>query len=460
MNKHFLKFLTIPLILCTLAGCSSQIGRAGSSPAGLPVSDRCAQNVQKEQEQREYPNGTPDDYQSLLVLRELDYSNMSIADFDRRLLQWADGDYERMERVNCDVAYHDFTVPLTEEEIHFVSLTTELSGIENAKYIQSIYTGRAEEMPFYSQYLPQKLDESNGGAAWCELGYNFSWQIADKEVLTVGERDRCLEGLMKDIRKFWEETDINVLLKTSKAEIAEKLQNFAGLYSTEQLKVTIAENDVFFECMDERFLDLTDADYGNAYEKVLTYKTEDYAQQSVADFNRALDSAYPEFSESYEIVLTALSPDDENYDFIMLTLSAAINELYYENVEKSPIFYMDSYVKKEARPVQPLPGEEWILEEEPIYNFGFYGQYYICYTVPDRSALTVAERDYVIKTIRAEMQKYVDGLSETELMDSEIRARLAKKADKLAKNVSSDRIKVSCEIEDIEIFCTDTVTAQ
>lgn len=196
--------------------------------------------------------------------------------------------------------------------------------------------------------------------------------------------------------------------------------------------------------------------YFEAYEKIMAYKTEDYGKQSVADFNAALrDSDYAEFAKAYEIVLAECLPDDENYDFIMQTLAAAVSEIYYEDVEKSKEFAMISYVKKETRPVQPLPGEEWILERDPIYNFGFYGCYYIQYTIPDPYALTVAERDDAIQIIQVGMQEYVDTLSEAELMDSNIKTLLTEQANELAKSVTSDRIRVSCEIDDVEIHCED-----
>lgn len=191
-----------------------------------------------------------------------------------------------------------------------------------------------------------------------------------------------------------------------------------------------------------------------AYAKLMTYKTDNYSQQSVADFNNALSNGdYSEFSEAYSTVMTDILPEDENYDFIMLTLSASASEIYFEYVEKSDKFGMDSVVKKQTQPVKPLPGEEYIfLKEGPIYDFNFWGNYRIEYTVPDPSILTIGERDNALKTICTEMQKYVDGLSEAEIMSGNIRMLLKDKATELADNVSSDNIRLSCEIGNIEIY--------
>ena len=49
------------------------------------------------------------------------------------------------------------------------------SGMENAKYVQSNYTGREEEGPSMGQYLPEKSagGAPNDGSAWCDLYYQF-----------------------------------------------------------------------------------------------------------------------------------------------------------------------------------------------------------------------------------------------------------------------------------------------
>lgn len=74
----------------------------------------------------------------------------------------------------------------------------------------------------------------------------------DKETLTVGERDRRIAGLLEDIQRFWDKTELDILLGMDKSEIVKELQKIAESYSTEQLGITIMEDYVSFECMDER----------------------------------------------------------------------------------------------------------------------------------------------------------------------------------------------------------------
>ena len=222
-------------------------------PLSEPDTGRGRQErIEEEQERREYPNGTEEDYRSLLELKTADYQTRSVADFNMDLLEWANESYERMERINIDIAQQDFSVNLDSDELIFAALTTWLSGVENGKYVQSINTGRKEEDPGYNQYLPSKTAEENGYGAWCDLFYQFSYHIADKETLTVGERDYCIGSMMNGIQDFWNETDLEEMLSMTKDDVISKLKEIAEEYSNDDISITIYEDSVGFEKMDER----------------------------------------------------------------------------------------------------------------------------------------------------------------------------------------------------------------
>ena len=210
------------------------------------------ETIEEEQESREYPNGTEEDYRSLLELKTADYQTRSVADFNMDLLEWANESYERMERINIDIAQQDFSVKLDSDELIFVALTTWLSGVENGKYVQSINTGRKEEDPIHNQYLPSKTAEENGYGAWCDLFYQFSYHIADKKTLTVGKRDYCISNMMSEIQDFWNRTDIEEMLSMTKDDIISKLKEIAAEYSNDKITIIIREDSVSFEKMDER----------------------------------------------------------------------------------------------------------------------------------------------------------------------------------------------------------------
>ena len=222
-------------------------------PLSEPDTGRGGQEtIEEEQERREYPNGTEEDYRSLLELKTADYQTRSVADFNMDLLEWANESYERMERINIDIAQQDFSVNLDSDDLSFAALTTWLSGVENGKYVQSINTGRKEEDPGYNQYLPSKTAEENGYGAWCDLFYQFSYHIADKETLTVGERDYCIGSMMNGVQDFWNETDLEEMLSMTKDDVISKLKEIAEEYSNDDISITIYEDSVGFEKMDER----------------------------------------------------------------------------------------------------------------------------------------------------------------------------------------------------------------
>lgn len=222
-------------------------------PLSEPDTGRSGQEtIEEEQERREYPNGTEEDYRSLLDLKTADYQTRSVADFNMDLLEWANESYERMERINIDIGQQDFSVNLDSDELSFVALTTWLSGVENGKYVQSIHTGRKEEDPIYNPYLPSKTTEENGYGAWCDLFYQFSYHIADKKTLTVGERDDRIGNMMNEIQDFWDRTDMEEMLSMTEDDIISKLKEIAAEYSNANITIIIREDSVSFEKMDER----------------------------------------------------------------------------------------------------------------------------------------------------------------------------------------------------------------
>lgn len=204
------------------------------------------------QETRRYSNGTEEDYRSLLVLKTPDYQNMMLTDFNISLLEWANENYERMERIGEDTAWNDFRVNLTTEELSFVKLTVFLSGMENGKYTQSNYTGQEEVNFIYDEYLPQKTIEENGNAAWCSLYYQFSYSISSLQNVTVDQRDNCIGEMINAVHKFWSDTDIEDMLQMNEQDIVTELQTIAIAHSTAGITISTGEEQIDFERMDER----------------------------------------------------------------------------------------------------------------------------------------------------------------------------------------------------------------
>lgn len=195
-----------------------------------------------------YAPGTEADYRSLFVLMKPGYENMSVAEFDAALLEWANENYESNERICQDVGLDDYHVNLSEEEKKFATLTFMLSGKENCRMIQSLDTGRPEEACHYANC---HMDKSAEGV-WCSLWYRLEYRISDKESLKVKERDQCITDIQKEVDALWAETDLEQFLLMSEEDVAEQLNAIAASYSNDLMTVTITENDIQFEKMDER----------------------------------------------------------------------------------------------------------------------------------------------------------------------------------------------------------------
>jgi len=210
-------------------------------------------NEKGEQEPRRAGPGTKEDYQSLLALKTPDYASMSVADFNAKLLAWADEDFSRMERIDADMLFNDFQVSLSEEELAFIRLTVFLSGTENGELVQSNYTSDPAADPAYQESLPQKVDKSDEKSPkWCDFGYRFSYHIADKETLTVGERDRCIGGMITAVEKFWNDTTLDDLLTMTKSDVISRLNSLAAEYSTDDIVITISAEQVHFDHTEEQ----------------------------------------------------------------------------------------------------------------------------------------------------------------------------------------------------------------
>lgn len=185
-----------------------------------------------------------------------------------------------------------------------------------------------------------------------------------------------------------------------------------------------------------------------AYEKLIAYKTEDYGQQSVADFNATLASTPDEwtaFLAAQADVINVISPDDENYDFFTTTMSFSANELYCEYMGEEVAFSFG--ISRKDRPCDYLDDEG-----NPIYEFTCFVESNIPYSIDNPKLVTVAERDTALLTFKEEMQNYLNGLSEAEIAGDNIKEMLTDKSAEIANRLSTENMSLSpCEIYMIEI---------
>ena len=185
-----------------------------------------------------------------------------------------------------------------------------------------------------------------------------------------------------------------------------------------------------------------------AYEKLIAYKAEGYEQQSVADFNAALASTPDELTEFLAAVAdvsNTISSDDDNYEFFTTTITFSSHELYCEHMGEEFTLFV---------PMSKQSGLCDYLDEagEPVYEFNCFVEFNVAYSINNPKLVSVAERDKVLLTYKEEMQNYLNGLSETEITDGDVKTMLIDKSAEHADSLSTENMKLSpCEIYLLEI---------
>lgn len=185
-----------------------------------------------------------------------------------------------------------------------------------------------------------------------------------------------------------------------------------------------------------------------AYEKLIAYKTESYGEQSITNFNATLAPTPDELTEllaAVADVISTISPSDENYDFFTTTITFSSHELYCEHMEEELTLSMP--LSKQSRPCDYLDEDG-----ETVYDFSCFVGANVAYSINAPELVTVAERDKALLTFKEEMQNYLNGLSEEEIADGDIKKMLIDKSTELANGFSTENMKLSpCEIYLIEI---------
>lgn len=82
--------------------------------------------------------------------------------------------------------------------------------------------------------------------------YAFSYHISDKETVSIGERDRSIGGMMEIIQEFWESSTVDQLAAMTDEEVWKALHDIAKKFSSDDITITILDDQFSFERMDER----------------------------------------------------------------------------------------------------------------------------------------------------------------------------------------------------------------
>ena len=202
----------------------------------------------EEYEEGQYPNATREDYQSLLALKTPNYKTMSVSDFNRNLMEWANENYNRFERIAMDYTREDYKIPLSKEEKNFIELTVWASGTENAELVKSLHTSEHIQNPILNVELPRKgYYSENESSTWCSGSYQLSYYIKNKDILSIGERDNYLSNVLSEIKRFWDDTEIHIMIKMDKKEIEKKFSDIAIKSCNDKITFSIVEGQVYLD---------------------------------------------------------------------------------------------------------------------------------------------------------------------------------------------------------------------
>lgn len=176
-------------------------------------------------------------------------------------------------------------------------------------------------------------------------------------------------------------------------------------------------------------------EYNAYYTELLSCKLTGYAEQTVEAFNASIASTpkrLDDLLEYYAYVSAALPKDDPEYDFLTITLHTSLTELYNEALNDECVFHF--YLLVAGDPVEPLNSEEaLLLANDPQYEFMFTATVWVDYASDD-PALTIGERDEVMRGLQNGLQEYVNSLPRTALTDTSVRDLLNRRAQEIAQS--------------------------
>ncbi len=152
------------------------------------------------------------------------------------------------------------------------------------------------------------------------------------------------------------------------------------------------------------------------YDLAMSFKTEGYAQTSVAAFNRMVmdwddEEAYHKTEEAFQRLSATLPEDDPNADFIFGTLENTWDECrkkHYNTCEREQQPWHSGWVSCET--YGDVFGDRVLL-------CGGYTGFDFNYTIQDEQTLTVGERDSILQGIGAGLESYMSGQGQEKLRD-------------------------------------------
>lgn len=394
---------------------------------------------------------TQADYDFLVSLKSDNYQELSVKEFNQRLLNWDDEKAyheheESLQRLN-------WSLPQEDENYAFFDSTIVSSWNESEK--KHYNTCDRQQYPWHSgSFAISTVGDVFGDPVTltqADVSYDFDYSIIDESALTIQRRDELLQSIGTQLKTFLSgfsteqlsnekemekrlDEELLRLLPTLKEGI--KWEEHYSIdywwsqsWDTEQSteNVTI-QNDKNTDQMTDQQLQLV----------LNTLQFPNYESMSIAEFNRkvyALINGYDEKNEdfqfAYEMVRCYLPENHKNYPFINLTIESSLEEYnarekqVYSGKTIDPEVYLYMYLSI----VKDVYGDKVEVGELSL-DFNY------TYRILKENELTVLERDQFLNQVESTIQKSLEAKKEGELSESEIKQLIIE----AGKSCSTDKI--------------------
>lgn len=212
----------------------------------------------KKAEENELENATSEDFTLFLSLKTKGYEKLSVADFNKEIVVTMedDGKYPQkvFEKINNSLKSGTYPVTLTQQDLHFLSITLNASITENAVKHMQQYTDEVMR-PYISNSINRELTTPISGGNTemttfqATIEYTLCYDILDENNLTVAERDRALMGLINGVRAFIYSKSEDELVG-GKAALESKIDRLEKQYSNKQIQLSV--ENLIYQIHDER----------------------------------------------------------------------------------------------------------------------------------------------------------------------------------------------------------------
>lgn len=420
---------------------------------------------------------TQADYDLLLSFKTAEYPTMTVAAFNKAVLDWQDETaYHKTEQA-LERVFHSLPEEDPNADFIFRTLSTTWRECEKKHYnacAQStapMYSGWAK----YETYGDVFGDQVTLTGAY--LDFDFNYTIPDETALTVAERDQLLQSLETGMQEFLE-AQAQAALKNEEAmektlleELKKRLQQLdsrivwageadAGYWwdqswdeqenphsGTTVMQSGSASNASDYEHTDR----YTKQQYNLALAQL---QFEGYETMSVAEFNRRVNAAFDTDGGdedglwfAYDMVLSYLPETDPNYNFFHGTIQAAQEE--YDARMKEVL--QGKREDPQAQGDVSLELHEDVFGDQVVVG-AVQASYTFTYQLTDPNTLTVAQRDAFLAAVR---QSVKTALNEAVAKDggSMSERDLKKVVENAGKTASTSAIQYSgCEIDYFEMY--------